>query len=67
MIQTIRMKQLCQMLSLSRSTIWRMLREGSLPKPFKLSHHAVGWRLDQIEAWLEQKALISVDSKNQLK
>lgn len=39
--------------SLSRTTIYRKMREGTFPVPLKISERAVRWSLSEIEAWLD--------------
>ena len=40
---------------LSRTTRWRLIRDGKFPKPVKLTEHAIGWRESAIEAWLASR------------
>lgn len=47
----IRMKKLTQRLSLSESTIRRMMDEGRFPHSVSLSKGTVGWRIRDIEEW----------------
>jgi prophage regulatory protein len=51
----IRSKQLTEMLSISRTTLWRMTRNGDIPHPINLSSSVVGWRRADIDSWLEAK------------
>lgn len=37
---------------LSRSTIWRLEREGQFPNRRKLSGNTVGWLRSEVEAWV---------------
>lgn len=37
--------------SISRSTVWRWLKEGKFPKPVKLGSASARWRLVDLEAW----------------
>ena len=37
--------------SLSRTTIWRMMKSGTCPPSRKLSPQRVGWSEDDVEAW----------------
>jgi prophage regulatory protein len=42
----------CQRLTgLSRTTRWRLEREGKFPRRRRLSQNAVGWLLSEILAW----------------
>jgi prophage regulatory protein len=37
---------------LSRTTIWRLERNGTFPAHRQISANAVAWREDEIEAWM---------------
>lgn len=37
----------------SRSTLWRMVKEGSFPKPMKIGVRALAWDTCDIDAWIE--------------
>ncbi|WP_210512922.1 helix-turn-helix transcriptional regulator [Natronogracilivirga saccharolytica] len=50
----IRPSELSKMLSVTKPTLWRMEKEGRLPKRIKFSHNCVGWFNTDIEEWLEQ-------------
>jgi len=51
--QILRRAQLEARLGLARSSIYKMMDEGTFPRPVKLGRRAVGWRSEDIEAWLE--------------
>ena len=51
----IRIKELIDMVGLSRTTIWRMENYGSFPKRVSLGANSVGWKLSEINQWLENK------------
>ncbi|MEX2633681.1 MAG: AlpA family phage regulatory protein [Balneolales bacterium] len=53
----IRPAELAEMLSVSITTLWRMEKEGRLPKRFKISNKAVGWLESVLDEWLETKKL----------
>ncbi|OZB36173.1 MAG: hypothetical protein B7X44_07170 [Halothiobacillus sp. 15-55-196] len=40
---------------LSRSSIYRLIADGKFPKPIKLGERAIGWKQDDLEAWLESR------------
>ena len=40
---------------LSRSSIYRLVATGAFPAPLKLSSRSVGWRADELAAWIEQR------------
>jgi len=56
----IRIKELTKIVGLSRSTIYNYAKEGKFPTPKKLNPNsgrsgAVGWKLSEIEKWIEDK------------
>lgn len=46
-------QQLADLLALSRSTVWRMVRRGDLPQPIKIGS-AARFRADEVEAALDR-------------
>jgi prophage regulatory protein len=40
----------------SSVTLWRRAREGSFPRPVKLSASRNGWIESEVDAWLEARA-----------
>lgn len=53
----LRPKQLAKYLSLSLATIWRLAREVDFPVKVQISARAVGWREQDIIAWLEKRTI----------
>ena len=53
--QIIRPRSLPAVVGVSRTTIWRLERElnSNFPKRVKLSAGAVGYRMSEVQAWLE--------------
>lgn len=43
-------------LPVSPTTVWRWVREGRFPKPFKLGESVTVWDLGQVEAFIAQQA-----------
>lgn len=39
-------------LPVSPATIWRWVRDGKFPKPFKLGASVTGWHADEIDAFI---------------
>jgi prophage regulatory protein len=37
--------------SLSRTTLWRKVKEGSFPKPLKISANRIAWSSSDLEQW----------------
>lgn len=52
-INGLRRKQLENQLNLSRSSIYKMIADGTFPKPIKLGRRAVGWRAEDVQEWLD--------------
>lgn len=50
----LRLRDLLIYLNFSASTIWRKVRDGSFPKPVKLSDAVTGWRTADIRAWMNK-------------
>jgi len=44
------------LLPVSRATIWRWVREGKFPKPFKLGESVTVWDAAEVEAFIAQRA-----------
>lgn len=41
-------KQLCELLGVSKTTLWRYVKKGKLPQPKKLSSHVHLWQKSEI-------------------
>jgi predicted DNA-binding transcriptional regulator AlpA len=42
-------------LPVSQATIWRWVKEGNFPKPFKLGERITVWNLEEIEIFITKK------------
>ena len=51
----LRRKQVEEITSLSRSTIYDMMSKGLFPKPVRLGAQRVAWRERDIVEWLESR------------
>ena len=51
----IRLKELAPMLSLAKSTIYRLIKENKFPKPIKLTERTSVWRLSVINEWVKER------------
>jgi prophage regulatory protein len=51
----LRLSAVIMRVGLSRSAIWRMVKEDNFPRPRRLSTRAVGWDANEIETWLGQR------------
>jgi excisionase family DNA binding protein len=50
----LRLKDLCELLKLSRSTIYKMMSEGRFPQSVRLGEKAVGWKRSDILGWVNR-------------
>ena len=48
-------KQVQEKVQLTRSSIYRLMRQGRFPLPLKIGPSAVRWRSDELSAWLESR------------
>ena len=44
--------EVVRLTGLSRSTLYRKVKEGDFPLPVKLGKRAVGWRESEVIAWI---------------
>ncbi len=51
----IRCKDVIEKTGLSRSTIWRMEKEKTFPARISLGKGSVGWRLSEVETWINTR------------
>ena len=51
--ELVRLSDVCKLVSLSRSSIYRRVREGSFRTPLKLSDHCVRWHREDLEHWIQ--------------
>jgi prophage regulatory protein len=51
----LRMPQVVAITGLSRSTVYRLIGEGSFPRQRALSARAVGWLESELQAWLQAR------------
>lgn len=52
----IRIKQLVRFIPLSRTTVWRKVKDGAFPKPIKISAYVTAWRVADVREWIAQAA-----------
>lgn len=49
-IRYVREKKVLSMFPVSRSQLWSMVKNGSFPKPVKLSARCTAWRMQDLQA-----------------
>jgi prophage regulatory protein len=51
----ISIRDVCQLTSLSRTTIWRMGRSNAFPREVRLSAGRVAWLESDVRRWMEAR------------
>jgi prophage regulatory protein len=51
----LRLPEVKQKVPLSTATIYARMRLGTFPRAINIGPRAVGWRLSQVNAWIEQQ------------
>lgn len=54
----IRPQELAEKLSISVATLYRMKKAGELPPQVKIHERAVGWKVSDIEEWLDNRKVV---------
>lgn len=49
------MRELKEIVGLSRSTIYAKIATGEFPKPRRLTTATVGWQLSELMAWIDSR------------
>ena len=49
----VRRDEVSKLTGLARATIYKKVKEGSFPPPIRLGARSVGWRLSDIDDWLQ--------------
>jgi prophage regulatory protein len=59
----LRLKEVCKMVGLGRSFVYRLQTENRFPHSIKIGVRAVGWLEDEVRTWLADKIANSRRSK----
>jgi prophage regulatory protein len=54
----IRSADLAEQLGVSRTTLWRMTKDGTFPAPVQLTAGIKGWLPSSVDAWLEAREAV---------
>jgi len=55
--ELLRFKAVQQAVGLSRTSIWRLERAGQFPARRQLSANAVGWLKNEVDTWINNRAV----------
>ncbi|MBC8671928.1 helix-turn-helix transcriptional regulator [Aeromonas sp. 25-281] len=58
-MKLIKLKDVTEMTTLSKATIYRLIKQGAFPRQIPLGPRAVAWRLSDVVTWIEQRSLSS--------
>ncbi len=50
-MKLLRLSQVCELYSLSESSIYRRRQKGEFPKPISLGGRAIAWRTIDLDRW----------------
>lgn len=42
----------------SSATLWRKVKDGTFPRPVKLSTRITAWRVEEIRGWMQQRGFV---------
>ena len=51
----LRLGALTQLTQMSKASIYRQIRAGTMPRPLRLGPRAVGWLREEIDEWLASR------------
>ncbi|HKJ87570.1 MAG TPA: AlpA family transcriptional regulator [Gammaproteobacteria bacterium] len=54
--RVLRLREVCARYGLSKTSVYRLMEQGEFPQPVRLGPRAVGWRVEDLEAWLENRS-----------
>lgn len=57
MTKIIRLPGVLEVTGISRPQVYRLMRLGEFPRPISIGARAVGWRVADVEAWLESRPI----------
>lgn len=57
----LRTAKLQTYVGLSRTTIWRLEKNGQFPKRVRLGQNSVGWLKGDVDTWLESRKGLSYE------
>lgn len=55
-MQFIRTRQVLEMIGVSRTTLWRMVQNGSFPSPIRVTGRNAHYVLQAVDAWMRARA-----------
>jgi prophage regulatory protein len=63
----IRIPLLTKILSISRTSIYRMVARGEFPPPIRLTSRSIGWRKSVVKTWVNlRESLTQINNKMEI-
>lgn len=50
-----RLKDILPLLPFGKSTLWKMVKNGTFPQPIKFGTHCTAWKNADILAWIDEQ------------
>jgi prophage regulatory protein len=60
MRQFLNMEEVLRRTGLGRSTIYDQMDQGEFPRSYQLTRRRVGWKEEEVEAWIESRTAVAV-------
>jgi prophage regulatory protein len=54
-LKLVSLRAVCELTSLSRATIYRLVEQAKFPKPMKITPNRIAWRERAVLDWLAQR------------
>ena len=54
--QIYRIKTVCDITGLPKSTVYATMLSGEFPRPIKLGRRAVGWKSEELQSWIAKQS-----------
>lgn len=48
----LRLRQVCMVTGLSKSSVYAMLKEARFPEPIRLGKRCTRWRMSDVQGWI---------------
>ena len=63
--RALKLKEVLRLVSLSCTTVYRMMSRGEFPRPVRVGRRAARWHSDEIEEWLAARPYTVPESPGQ--
>ena len=54
-MKILKLKEVLELMPMSKSTLYYEINEGRFPEPIKLSRRSVGWLIEDVYNWRDKK------------